>query len=83
MFSGKSKAEVAHECYDLGWGQFKPLLIETIITALQPIQEKYQTIRADKTYLDTVLRDGAAKATYVANQTLAKVKDALGYLPSL
>jgi len=83
MFSGKSKADVANDCYDLGWGQFKPLLIETIITALQPIQEKYQAIRADKTYLDTVLRDGAAKATHVANQTLSKVKDALGYLPSL
>ena len=83
MFSGKSKDEVANQFRDLGWGQFKPLLIETIITALQPIQEKYQAIRADKTYLDTVLRDGAAKATHVANQTLAKVKDALGYLPSL
>jgi tryptophanyl-tRNA synthetase len=83
MFSGKSKDEVANECRDLGWGQFKPLLIETIITALQPIQEKYQTIRADKTYLDTVLRDGATKATHVANQTLAKVKNALGYLPNL
>jgi tryptophanyl-tRNA synthetase len=83
MFSGKSKGEVADEFHDLGWGQFKPLLIETIIAALQPIQEKYQAIRADKTYLDTVLRDGAAKATHVANQTLTKVKDALGYLPSL
>ncbi|WP_036488003.1 tryptophan--tRNA ligase [Myxosarcina sp. GI1] len=83
LLSGKTKAEVAAECQDMGWGQFKPLLAETTIEALRPIQEKYGEIMDNKDYLDSVLRDGAAKAASVANQTLARVKDALGYLPPL
>lgn len=79
LLSGKSKEEVAAECQDMGWGQFKPLLTETTINALKPIQEKYHQITADKGYLESVLRDGREKAEAVANQTLADVKRALGY----
>ncbi|MBD2456948.1 tryptophan--tRNA ligase [Nostoc sp. FACHB-87] len=79
LLSGKTKAAVAAECQDMGWGQFKPLLTETTINALQPIQEKYQQIMDDKGYLESVLRDGREKAQAIANQTLADVKAALGY----
>ncbi|QIR40667.1 tryptophan--tRNA ligase [Tolypothrix sp. PCC 7910] len=79
LLSGKNKAEVAAECENMGWGQFKPLLTETAIAALKPIQEKYQAVMADKGYLESVLRDGRQKAQAVANQTLAEVKAALGY----
>lgn len=79
LLSGKKKEEVAAECQDMGWGQFKPLFTETAINALKPIQEKYQEITADKGYLESVLRDGREKAEAVANQTLADVKAALGY----
>ncbi|HEY9802208.1 MAG TPA: tryptophan--tRNA ligase [Leptolyngbyaceae cyanobacterium] len=79
LLSGKSKEEVAAECQDMGWGQFKPLLTETTINALKPIQDKYHQITADKGYLESVLRDGREKAEAVANQTLADVKAALGY----
>ena len=81
LLSGKSKEEVAAECQDMGWGQFKPLLTETTIEALKPIQEKYQSIMNDKDYLDSVLREGKEKAETVAHETLTRVKDALGYLP--
>ncbi len=79
LLSGKTKEEVATECKDMGWGQFKPLLTDTIIESLKPIQEKYQAITEDKGYLDSVLRDGREKARAIANQTLAQVKTALGY----
>ncbi len=82
ILSQKSKTEVINECQDMGWGQFKPLLIETIIETLRPIQSKYYSIRAEQTYLDNILKQGATKASTVANQTLTKVKNALGYLPS-
>ena len=81
LLSGKTKAEVAVECQDMGWGQFKPLLTETTINALKPIQDKYKAIMDDRAYLDSVLKDGAQKAEAVANVTLSKVKNALGYLP--
>ncbi len=79
LLSGKTKEEVAVECQDMGWGQFKPLLAETTITALKPIQEKYHQIMADKGYLESVLRDGREKAGAIAQQTLNKVKAAMGY----
>ncbi|OKH12373.1 tryptophan--tRNA ligase [Fischerella major NIES-592] len=79
LLSGKTKEEVTTECQDMGWGQFKPLLTETVINALKPIQEKYQAIMDDRGYLESVLRHGKHKAEAVANQTLAKVKAAMGY----
>lgn len=79
VLSGQTKDAVEAECRDMGWGQFKPLLTETMITALKPIQDKYQEIMDEPGYLDSVLRQGAEKAAEVANQTLMKVKQALGY----
>ncbi|MEH1812151.1 MAG: tryptophan--tRNA ligase [Nostoc sp.] len=79
LLSGKKKEDVAVECQDMGWGQFKPLLTDTIIESLKPIQEKYHSITADKSYLESVLRDGGEKARAIANQTLSQVKAALGY----
>ncbi len=79
LLSGKTKEDVAVECQDMGWGQFKPLLTNTIIESLKPIQEKYQAITADRGYLESVLRDGGEKARAIANQTLSQVKAALGY----
>ncbi len=79
LLSGQSKEAVANECREMGWGQFKPLLTETTIAALEPIQTKYHAIMADQTYLESVLRQGREKAEAVANVTLTKVKDALGY----
>jgi tryptophanyl-tRNA synthetase len=81
ILSGKSQEVVAGECADLGWGQFKPMLTEVTIESLKPIQEKYAEIREDKDYLATVLRQGRLKAEAVANQTLDRVKNAMGYLP--
>ncbi len=82
LLSGKTKEEVALECQDMGWGQFKPLLTETTIEALKPIQDKYQEIMNNRNYLDSVLKEGATKAAVVANSTLSRVKDALGFLSS-
>ncbi len=79
LLAGKTKEEVAAECQDMGWGQFKPLLAETAVNALQPIQEKYQAVMDDKAYLEQVLRDGREKAEAIANETLKQVKSALGF----
>ncbi len=82
ILSGKTKSEVAIECQDMGWGKFKPLLTDTAIAALEPIQTKYQEIMDDQDYLNSVLRVGAEQADAVANATLARVKNALGFLPN-
>ncbi|MDJ0648765.1 MAG: tryptophan--tRNA ligase [Xenococcaceae cyanobacterium MO_188.B19] len=80
LLSGKTKEAVAIECQDMGWGQFKPLLTETTVEALKPVQDKYQEIMNNRDYLDSVLKDGADKAAEVANRTLSRVQNALGFL---
>ncbi|HBY76508.1 MAG TPA: tryptophan--tRNA ligase, partial [Cyanobacteria bacterium UBA11148] len=79
ILSGKTKEVVAAECQDMGWGQFKPLLTETVIESLKPIQQKYDEVMADKSYLESVLREGRQQAEAIANPILSKVKTALGY----
>ncbi|NLQ05699.1 tryptophan--tRNA ligase [Cylindrospermopsis raciborskii] len=79
LLSGKTKEAVAGECADMGWGQFKPLLTETTVDALEPIQKKYKEVRTEKGYLESVLRTGRERAQAIASQTLADVKGALGY----
>lgn len=79
LLSGQTREAVAAECTDMGWGQFKPLLTDTVIAALEPIQARYHEVRRDQTYLESVLRDGREAAETVANATLTRVKDALGF----
>jgi len=83
ILGNKTKEEVAAECQDMGWGQFKPLLTETAIEALKPIQDKYNDLMDNRDYLDSVLKDGATKASEVADATLTRVKNAMGFLPPL
>lgn len=78
---GKTKAEVVAECESFsGWGGFKPILTEALINHLQPIQQKYHQVMADPDYLDRVLRAGRDKAETVAQLTLQRCKQAMGFL---
>lgn len=65
---------------DMTWGEFKPTLSKALIEHLQPIQEKYHTIRSDESYLRTVLSDGAQAASIVASETLFKTRVAMGFV---
>ncbi len=81
LMSGKSKDDVAAECADMGWGQFKPLLTEATLEALKPIQDRYHALRQDPGTLTHLVRENAAKAGELAYQTLSKVRSAMGFLP--
>ncbi|MGB3671396.1 MAG: tryptophan--tRNA ligase [Phormidesmis sp.] len=81
LLSDQTKEAVAAECKEMGWGQFKPLLAETTVEALRPIQEKYTELMSDRTYLHQVLAEGKEKAQAVAAPTLKKVKTAMGFIP--
>ncbi|UJB70715.1 tryptophan--tRNA ligase [Acaryochloris sp. 'Moss Beach'] len=79
LMSGQTKTAVAEECADMGWGQFKPLLTEVMIEGLRPIQDRYTELMTHKQDLEAVLQTGQDQASAIANETLTKVKDALGY----
>ena len=67
------------EFAEMGWGKFKPLLAEAIISRLEPIQSKYNELMQDPAELKRILKEGNYHASQVANETLTKIKDALGF----
>jgi tryptophanyl-tRNA synthetase len=80
LLTNKTKAETAAECTTMGWGQFKPLLTEATIAALEPIQTRYHEVMDDQGTLEQILQAGKEKAEAVANQTLGRVKKAMGFV---
>ena len=81
LLVGRSRAAAAAECAEMGWGRFKPLLAEAAVEALRPIQERYGQWRQEPASLQQVLRQGRQRAAAVAEATLKRVRDALGFLP--
>ena len=79
ILSGQGREQAASECAEMGWGQFKPMLAEATVNALGPIQARYRELMLDPTELDQVLTTGREKAESVANATLERVRDALGF----
>ena len=79
ILSGKGREQAASECAEMGWGQFKPMLAEAAVNALEPIQVRYRELMSDPAELDQVLSTGREKAEIVANATLERVREALGF----
>jgi tryptophanyl-tRNA synthetase len=78
--TGKSFDEIENEFVGKGYGDFKVRVGESVVEMLRPIREESERILKDKAYLEQVYRDGAARASYVANKTLRKVYKKVGFV---
>lgn len=78
--TGKTYEEIEAEFEGKGYGAFKPAVGEAVVETLRPIREETERLLADKAYLEGVYRDGAQKASYVAEKTLRKVYKKVGFL---
>ena len=56
-------------------------MADSVIAALEPIQQRYEQISADKAYLQEVLQSGAERASRLAHKTMLKVRKKIGYAP--
>jgi tryptophanyl-tRNA synthetase len=79
-FTGESKEAIESHFAGKGYGDLKKGVAEAVVEGLRPIQDRYQEFAAEGGYLDQVLAEGAEKAAAVANDTLATVKERLGFL---
>ena len=61
------------------YGDFKKAVADAVIEELEPFQNKYKEIVANKSY-EQALKEGAEKASKIANQTLKRVQKAIGLL---
>jgi tryptophanyl-tRNA synthetase len=74
--------ELAGQFGQQGYAPFKAAVADAVISLLEPLQQRYQTLIEDKAYLMQVLREGQHKAQQVADRTLRKVYRKAGFLES-
>ncbi|HZG57598.1 tryptophan--tRNA ligase [Paenibacillus sp.] len=79
VFAGKSIKELEKQYEGLGYGAFKKDLAEAVVEGLAPIQERYRDIRASGE-LQAMLKRGAEKASAVADETLRRAMEKMGFV---
>ncbi|MCB6366898.1 tryptophan--tRNA ligase [Intestinibacillus massiliensis] len=80
LATGKTPEQVEAEFEGKGYGDFKPAVGEAVVELLRPIREKTEALLQDKGYLESVYKEGAAKANYLARKTLDKVYRKVGFV---
>ncbi len=77
-FSGLTPEQIVADYQGKGYGGFKGDVAEAIVSVLEPIQDRYhQLLQSDE--LDEILAHGAIQANEIANATLARIEDAIGF----
>jgi tryptophanyl-tRNA synthetase len=66
---------------DKMYGHLKTDVADAVVALLEPIQQRYQLLRHDRAELDRIMRAGAERASAKAALTLAKVYEAVGFVP--
>ncbi|HAE88696.1 MAG TPA: tryptophan--tRNA ligase, partial [Clostridiales bacterium] len=79
-FTGESIEEAEKRFEGKGYGDFKLAVGEAVVDALLPVQKKYAEYLADKAELERIMKDGAEKASRIAERTLQKVKKKIGFI---
>ncbi|MEL6361061.1 MAG: tryptophan--tRNA ligase [Pseudomonadota bacterium] len=78
--SGKSDEDVLAEFGGQGFGAFKPALAELVVDKISPIGDEMRRLEADTDYLQSVLSEGAKKASEIADETVREVKELVGFV---
>lgn len=76
-FSGTPVEKLEETYRGSGYGDFKKDLVEVVMEAVTPIQQRYRDVM-DSGELDAILRDGAERAEVIAEKTLGRVKERFG-----
>lgn len=81
VFTKKTPDEIVKEFEGKGYSEFKGAVAEVVNDGMRPIRERFNEIRNDKTYLESVYRDGADRARSIAYKTMSKVHRKMGFIP--
>ncbi|MEV0159172.1 tryptophan--tRNA ligase [Nonomuraea fuscirosea] len=66
-----------------GYGTFKKDVAEAVEATFSPIRERTEKLLSDEAELDRMLAIGAERAAAVAKETMALVRERVGFLPTL
>ena len=79
-FTGMDRdAALAHFADARGYGDLKKAVVEVVNDALVPIQQRYNELTSEAGYIDELLAQGAERAADVANDTLARAQENMGF----
>jgi len=78
--TGKTIAQSEADFEGKMYGHLKTTVGEVVVDMLEPYQKEQARLMADTAYLDKVAAEGAKKAAEKAAGTLAKVKEAVGFV---
>jgi tryptophanyl-tRNA synthetase len=78
--TGASIAEVESRYDGTGYGRFKEDVGEAVVALLTPFRERYDELRSDEGALLGLMSQGAEKAATVANRTLDRMYDRMGFV---
>lgn len=78
--TGLSYEQIEHDFDGKGYGDFKTAVAEAVIEELRPVRERFTTIMDDPGYLDDVAKQGAERASRIAERTLQKVMKKVGFV---
>jgi len=77
--TGNTPEQTVKEFDGKGYGDFKLAVGESVVSVLKPLQDRYQELLKDKTYIDSVIKENDEKANYFATKTLRKVQKKVGF----
>lgn len=76
------KASVLSEYGGSQFGTFKPALVDVAVETIGPIADEMRRLQADPAEIDNTLAKGADRARAIAAETLADVKEIIGFVGS-
>lgn len=77
----KSPEDLVKDYEGKGYAELKSDVAEALVNELAPIQAKVNELLKDKKALEAIYKEGASKASYVANKTLRKMQKKIGFIP--
>ena len=78
VLTKEPREQIEQRFHGGGYGTLKKAVVEVVVEALRPIQERYHQITSEAGYLDALLARGAERAGIVAERTLAKARKLTG-----
>ncbi len=79
ILNGMSLDEIEGKYKGMGYGTFKKDLVEVVVSALEPIQSRYEEILSSGE-VEKVLKEGARRANEVSNEILDRAKKKMGFV---
>ncbi len=77
--TGKDIKDALGEFEGQGYGVLKDAVSDAVCALIIPLQERFNELKKDKEYIDSVIKENAQRAYYASEKTLRKVKKKVGF----